>query len=455
METSPRLQLPYIMPSQAQKHVTHNEALRLLDCLVQPVVQSNALGSPPAAPVEGDAYVVGDAASGDWNGHEREIAVFQDGAWVFIAPRAGWAVSNLDGENRLVFDGSDWAADRSTGGSGLAWFGINTEADATNRLAVAADATLLSHDGTDHRVKINKAAEADTASLMFQTGWSGRAEFGLAGDDDWRLKVSADGIVWKQALKVDTGSGFVLLGDGTGSANAPLHVKDGRAVSGGYGKPFKVHATGAAANDTVQFGVGVSETNYNQAEFNFKYQGAGDVANSFSIGLYGLPQIIRVRGTGAVEFPSVATTAASPNAVLDSGASNGLLRSTSSESYKRDIEPLDTARARALLETTPIWYRSKAPADDPDWSWYGFSAEQVAAIDPRMVHWGYGDDAYETIEITDADGAVHRERRLRDGAEKSPQGVAYDRFVVHLLCLVKDCRERIEELEMGPNRGSQ
>jgi hypothetical protein len=34
MET-PHLQLPYILASQAQKRVTHNEALRILDGLVQ------------------------------------------------------------------------------------------------------------------------------------------------------------------------------------------------------------------------------------------------------------------------------------------------------------------------------------------------------------------------------------------------------------------------------------
>ena len=35
MEQSANLQLPYIMPSQAQKHVTHNEAIRSLDAIVQ------------------------------------------------------------------------------------------------------------------------------------------------------------------------------------------------------------------------------------------------------------------------------------------------------------------------------------------------------------------------------------------------------------------------------------
>ena len=35
MDQTPNLTLPYIMAAQAQKHVTHNEALRALDVIVQ------------------------------------------------------------------------------------------------------------------------------------------------------------------------------------------------------------------------------------------------------------------------------------------------------------------------------------------------------------------------------------------------------------------------------------
>ncbi|MGC4023892.1 MAG: DUF2793 domain-containing protein [Mesorhizobium sp.] len=59
MEETSNLALPYILPSQAQKHVTHNEALRRLDALVQLAVVSRATGTPPASPTEGDRYIVG------------------------------------------------------------------------------------------------------------------------------------------------------------------------------------------------------------------------------------------------------------------------------------------------------------------------------------------------------------------------------------------------------------
>jgi len=47
MTLTPKLSLPYIMPAQAQKHVTHNEALAKLDVIVQLSVLSMNLKSPP------------------------------------------------------------------------------------------------------------------------------------------------------------------------------------------------------------------------------------------------------------------------------------------------------------------------------------------------------------------------------------------------------------------------
>ena len=49
-DTSAILSLPYILPSQAQKHVTHNEALRLLDVMVQLAVEAFDAQVPPASP---------------------------------------------------------------------------------------------------------------------------------------------------------------------------------------------------------------------------------------------------------------------------------------------------------------------------------------------------------------------------------------------------------------------
>mgnify|MGYP003782882907 FL=1 len=64
MDHSPRLDLPFIMAGQALKHITHNEALQRLDALVQPLVESTTLTTPPASPLPGEAWIVPSDATG-------------------------------------------------------------------------------------------------------------------------------------------------------------------------------------------------------------------------------------------------------------------------------------------------------------------------------------------------------------------------------------------------------
>lgn len=109
--------------------------------------------------------------------------------------------------------------------------GVNATADTTNRLAVASDASLFNHAGSDHRLKINKNAAGNTASLLFQSNWSGRAEFGLAGDDDFRVKVSADGAAWHDALAIDRASGGVVLPGTPWAAGTNLLINGDMAIN--------------------------------------------------------------------------------------------------------------------------------------------------------------------------------------------------------------------------------
>lgn len=180
MPVSPNLSPPYyIQPPQAQKHVTHNEGMRRLDALVQLSVLSATTSTPPAAPGDGDRYVLPIGASGLWSGHSRELAVYEDTAWAFYPAKAGWLAWDKNAEELLVFDGSDWInAITPPEFQNLARVGVGTTADANNPLATSGPATLLNHAGAGHQLKLNKSTAADTASLLFQTGWSGRAELG-------------------------------------------------------------------------------------------------------------------------------------------------------------------------------------------------------------------------------------------------------------------------------------
>ena len=222
MSDTPFLSLPTIAPAQAQKHVTHNEALRRLDLLVQLSVADADRAAPPATPAEGARHVVAPGATGAWAGQSGRVAVFETGLWQFAAPAPGWrAWVRAEGALR-VFDGTAWIPAAAGGGgaaptafSGLDGVGIGTGWDPVNRLSVAADAVLFSHAaGGDQRLKLNKAGAADTASLVFQTGFAGRAEMGLAGQEDFTLKVRAGDGPWAEALRVEGASGRVRLGAG-------------------------------------------------------------------------------------------------------------------------------------------------------------------------------------------------------------------------------------------------
>ncbi|MFN7050773.1 MAG: DUF2793 domain-containing protein, partial [Gemmobacter sp.] len=204
------LSLPYILPAQAQKHVTHNEALRVLDLLVQLAVTSRQVTEPPGGLPDGARYIVPPGATGVFAGHVGKIALWEYSYWSFVPALPGWQAEVLDESIRVVFDGTDWIGPEAQMQRVLG-LGVSTDADETNRLAVASAATLLTHAGGGHQLKINKATASDTASLLFQTGWSGRAEMGTAGSDAFEIKTSADGSSFQTALRAVPASGRVEL----------------------------------------------------------------------------------------------------------------------------------------------------------------------------------------------------------------------------------------------------
>lgn len=208
-DTTPRLALPLLAAAQAQKHVTHNEALVALDRLVH-LTALDRRNTPPESPAGGDAHLVGDAPTGAFAGHADAVATFDGSAWRFDTPAAGWIVWLAADEAALVFGGAGWADLKVRSADRL---GIATGADDTNRLAVASPAVLFTHAGAGTQVKLNKAAAADTASVLFQTGWSGRAEMGTAGDDKFRFKVSADGSAWLTAMTVEPATAYTGFGN--------------------------------------------------------------------------------------------------------------------------------------------------------------------------------------------------------------------------------------------------
>ena len=240
MSNSTLLGLPFLSAGQAQKHVTHNDALSLLDGLVQLSVLSRNVETPPATPDDGDRYLLGNTPTGDWVGQGSALAIRIAGQWRFMVPREGWRCWVVDENLLLVFDGSAWdlpPTPTPTELQNLSLLGVEATADDTNRLSVSSPAALFNHAGHGIQVKLNKNANSDTASLLYQTNWSGRAELGTTGDDDFHFKVSADGTSWIDALVITGSSGLATVhADPTASLGiATKHYVDEAAAANAPG----------------------------------------------------------------------------------------------------------------------------------------------------------------------------------------------------------------------------
>lgn len=148
------------------------------------------------------------------------------------------------------------------------------------------------------------------------------------------------------------------------------------------------------------------------------------------------------------------TSAASATAGFTT--TGGFYRSTSSMKWKRDAEPADLEYSKKLVyNSEPIWFHSLANEDNPEWSYWGFSAEQVAGIDPRMAHWAYPlkevEEEFDDFG-KDRDGNVVPIRRkvktkVEDKSQPpTPEGVMYDRYVVHLVNVLQDQKKELDAL---------
>lgn len=204
MSNSTYLGLPYLEASQAQKHVTVNEALARLDAHIHLSVLTRGLSAPPNTSVEGDRYLIAAAPTAAWTGQAGKLAMWLEGAWVLVQPRAGWRMWVVDEDQLLIFNGTVWQGSGApTQLQNMQLLGVNAAADVTNKFVVSSAATLFNHVGNGHQIKLNKNAASDTASFLFQTGFSGRAEIGTTGDDAFHFKVSADGSAFTELLVAD------------------------------------------------------------------------------------------------------------------------------------------------------------------------------------------------------------------------------------------------------------
>ena len=88
---TPRLSLPLLAPGQAQKEMTHNEALTMIDALIFPVAVAASVNVPPAEPLNGQSWIIGNSPTGLWAGKAGQLATATMGGWRFTAiPVGAW-----------------------------------------------------------------------------------------------------------------------------------------------------------------------------------------------------------------------------------------------------------------------------------------------------------------------------------------------------------------------------
>lgn len=261
-------------------------------------------------------------------------------------------------------------------------------------------------------VSTSKTAGSETSDIVIG---SRSGYFGVETNSTERLRVTSAGNVGigttTPSARLDVANvGLVantiqsIFSRNPNDANFALSAKSG-ANSG---------VTSISNSLSLEYiGVGTA------AAVNF-WRGGSTTDGSLSFDTNGVQRAL-IDSTGAVYFPSVGTTASAANAVLNNGSSpaNQLLRSTSSVKYKTEVTDLTEADAYKAFDLRPITYKSLAEADDQTKTHFGLIAEEVAEIEPRLVHYANG----------------------------QPDGVQYERLCVLLLKVVKDLKSEIDALK--------
>lgn len=256
MNQTARHALPLIASEQAQKHVTHNEALLLVDAVLHLSLAGIGAVSPPAEPAPGGTYALGESPDGAWSGRGGAIAAWTQGGWRFSVPGEGW-IGWDEGEGRVVIHRhGQWTPLLDD----VAAVGIGTDADPVNRLAVRSEAALFTGvpagagGNGNVRLTLNRDGASASATVIFQSDWSGRAEIGLSGNDDFAFKVSPDGSAFTTAMTISAAQGFVTFNAMAGSAvGFPTVSGNTLTVTTSHAVPAPQSGT-AATIDTIAGG---------------------------------------------------------------------------------------------------------------------------------------------------------------------------------------------------------
>ncbi|CAH1656813.1 conserved hypothetical protein [Hyphomicrobiales bacterium] len=222
MTETPNLALPFMAAAQAQKHVTHNEALLKLDTLVQLAVEDRHLASPPPSPADGAAWIVASPATGAWAGHAQEVAARQDGSWTFLTPRVGWQAYLRDEDLRVTWTGIAWTAE--VGGSGVA---ARSSHGATTGFAIVEEECTLTGASVTSGIVI-----PDRTIVLAVTE---RVTAAVTGATSFSVGIAGEATKFGNLLGVSLGSRNIgVIGPTAFYADTPLLITaNGSAFTGG------------------------------------------------------------------------------------------------------------------------------------------------------------------------------------------------------------------------------
>ena len=332
------------------------------------------------------------------------------GLW---SPAADTIAASTGGTERLRIDSSGRV-------------GINTAAPTR---ALHVNGVLNISDGNSDRALLNfttstglQINNTDNSPIKFFTSNTERGQFDSSG----RLLVGTSTSVGSNALVSLVGNaatntsiyfGRYQNASSIGAAGATLGFLEFGSADGGLGAEIRAVSDGVWSSTS-------------DCPSRLVFSTTADGASSPT-------ERMRIRESGILRVPGIYNSTAATGANVWVASDGDLGRSTSSIKYKTSVEDIEFQYSEALLDCRPVWYRSTCEADNPNWGWWGFIAEEVASIDPRLVHWKTSE------QVVQENGSVEPVQL----ETPEPEGVQYDRFVPHLLNLIKRQKEQIEAME--------
>ena len=310
-DTSTHLGLPYLLAAQAQKHVTHNEALRLLDAMVQLSVLDRTRTAPPASPADGNRHLVASGATGLWAGWDLNVAFWVDGAWIRLVPRTGWLVWVAAEGLFLVWSGSVWDVVGEPRDVSDAVFSLVNDADPTKKATFSLAGISA---GTTRSFTLPNTS-SELAILAGTQTFTGNKTFSGTLTASGTVTVSA------ASASIGTATTTATYGMGTGATTTGVSKTVNIGTGGASGSNTVVNIGSATAGaggttvvntPTVTFANAVTQVGMPQANLTAQLLGLGGAtADSFNRMSVNTPAVLLNNAGAGIEATVNKATAGS------------------------------------------------------------------------------------------------------------------------------------------------